>query len=583
MVDLRSAMSIACIALLAVFGSAQPSAPQRAGDPDRDRDGLSDFAEIHKHLTDPANADSDGDGRSDGDWEERREFAYTVRSVMRLLEPVSEEALTDDQQDGRVRRRTKEFVEIEVVHYPLNTSGQAVVADPNWRETVASRRDLAKYLAPTTCSNFDPAMAKALTKALTETGLDVARADDRALVEATAKWLLDNVRFQDGFTTFCFEFDGGKPRVARGLEARVEAELARCGISVEEQLQRELFAKGMFESKVRGSCTSSAILWCASLRAVGIPTRIVLHVPLVDASDPEELGWLASRLSHHRVRATAVRALTPLVQSWSSHTMVEVFVGGRWRLLNYGRLGQPSLDAGYFGLMTHVATLRDWADADAARTIGLRQCGSGPTNADPFGHRNPYSCIELADRFGEHARVENPATPDHSVLTIDRIVWWADRDSEIDMRLADATTAGHLLVHVAERFDGEGSNQYAEFFQTVDREFVLRASGHPDVRLHADRGWFFSSSSTLRDFYLRIPPEEVGKLAIAVPYTLVPLNASPGRRWAVAEGLTLTRTNADSPFERSKQRMERIDDPRRAGDQVFQPPTRPAWRNLRTP
>lgn len=35
---------------------------------DTDGDGLSDFQEIHKYLTDPAKNDTDGDGVPDGDW-----------------------------------------------------------------------------------------------------------------------------------------------------------------------------------------------------------------------------------------------------------------------------------------------------------------------------------------------------------------------------------------------------------------------------------------------------------------------------------------------------------------------------------
>lgn len=56
----------------AVYGATQD-------DPDRDGDGLSDFHETHKYGTDPAKADSDGDGVPDGDWLERREYEYTVQ------------------------------------------------------------------------------------------------------------------------------------------------------------------------------------------------------------------------------------------------------------------------------------------------------------------------------------------------------------------------------------------------------------------------------------------------------------------------------------------------------------------------
>ena len=85
-------------------------------DPDTDRDGISDFRETHKHFTDPLRADSDGDGTPDGDWAERREFAYTVRSVLRVLRPCGGEDLTDDYQDVRVLANNDRYTELEVFH-----------------------------------------------------------------------------------------------------------------------------------------------------------------------------------------------------------------------------------------------------------------------------------------------------------------------------------------------------------------------------------------------------------------------------------------------------------------------------------
>ena len=63
------------------------SAVAVASPQDRDGDGLSDFHEVHKYRTDPASADSDGDGVPDGDWFERREFTYVVRSVVQVMRP----------------------------------------------------------------------------------------------------------------------------------------------------------------------------------------------------------------------------------------------------------------------------------------------------------------------------------------------------------------------------------------------------------------------------------------------------------------------------------------------------------------
>ncbi|NIR10158.1 MAG: hypothetical protein GTN82_32460, partial [Candidatus Aminicenantes bacterium] len=65
---------------------------------DTDGDGLSDFQEIHKYLTDPTKKDSDGDGVPDGDWNERREYSYSVRTILQFMPPFNRAALNDDFQ-----------------------------------------------------------------------------------------------------------------------------------------------------------------------------------------------------------------------------------------------------------------------------------------------------------------------------------------------------------------------------------------------------------------------------------------------------------------------------------------------------
>ncbi len=518
-------------------------APQSAPrDPDGDGDGLSDFAERHKHFTDPAKKDSDGDGKQDGDRDERREYAYTVRSVVRLLPPVTDDALTDDQQDGRVLRRTREFVEIEVVHYPFNTARSAIAPDPQWRRTVAARADLKPFLKPGRFSSFDQAMAKELATLLAAGGTDPATADDVALVRACTRWLLEQTKYEDGFTTFCFDWSGGRPRVQPGLEQRVGEELARCGRKQDEQLSRELLADGMFRQRVHGSCTSSAILWTACLRAIGIPTRGVLHVPLIDASDPTERGWLATELQHKRVRKTVREALEPLAQSWSSHTMVEVFVGGRWRLLNYDALGQPNLDRNYFGLMTHVATFADWSDADAAGTIGLRQCGSGPRPADdPFGHANPYSCVELEERFGAHATIDNPDPEGPATPVIDGLAWSDDPSLPEFVRTAVADRPLPALLARC-----TGWNSFADVkTRTIDgdRRFFLEADGQPTLGLEVGTGgWSLTvGDQSVAWILLQLGPTDWNDLAAATPYRLRPRNEKQDLAWGVAGDLVIAR------------------------------------------
>ena len=529
-----------------LFASAQ------APDPDGDGDGLSDFHERHKYFTDPAAVDSDRDGLPDGDWAERREYAYTVRSIVQVAPPVTTDVLCDDYQDARILERAGEYVELEVIHYPLNTVASALTADPDWRRTAAA---LEAWTRPGLTANWDAELRAQLVAALRADGIDPDALDDKALVERASAWLLRHAKSHDGFSTFCSAFVDGVARIHPGLEESARQGVAEKGWSVEEQWQRELFAKGMFQAGVRGTCTSSAIYLNGCLRALGIPTRIVLAIPLVDSSDPNELAQL-ERLRHGEVRALVRDAIVPLGQGWSSHTFNEVFVGGRWRRLNYDRLGQNILDPNYFGLMTHVATFSDWADGNMAATWGLRQAQRAHT-ADAFGGGNPYSALYVDDRFGAHAEiVVAPAPEEFTQLTIDALLWFHERPAGIDMELDDPETAGHLLLRVVEGRPGAGAGQYRRFYEQADKKFQLFAAGQRTLLATAARGYWARPEDGWQHFYLRLEPGEFAHMAYDVPYTLQPCNGRFSRlaaqhecHWAVHEGVTITRRRAAAEAE----------------------------------
>ncbi len=527
-------LSLAVLLALGNPATAQPP------DPDADRDGLSDFHETHKYFTDPKSADSDKDGIPDGDWEERREFAYTVRSIVQVLPPVTEDVLSDDYQDARILEKTEDYIELEVIHYPLNTVAEAIAGNPNWRRDAARMKE---WVAPGLTANWDEEMRGEVVAALKKEGIDPEALDDKALVERASKWLLGHARSVDGFSTFCSWFPGGKAAIYPGMEESAERGKAGKGLTVEEQWQRELFAKGMFEKGVRGTCTSSAIYMNGCLRALGIPTRIVLCIPVVDASDEREVGLVRQGIHHPRVRRTALRALQGQEKSWTSHTFNEVFVGGRWRRLNYDRLGQDILDPNYLGLMTHVATFRDWADGEMAKTWGLRSGGKWK-GRDVFGGPNPYSAVALSDRFGPHAKIDRDSVAEAEEfkrLTIERVYWWDSPERTVEMRLDDPEKAGHLLMHVREGRPDEGTEQYETFYGKVGKGFVLRAEGRPDVRARATRGYWVAPAEGMQEFYLRIEPNEFPKMAPEVPYSLVPVEEHETYRWVVAEGARVVR------------------------------------------
>jgi len=335
-------------------------------DKDSDRDGLPDFQEIHKYFTDPGKVDSDGDGIRDGEGDERREYTYTVQCVMHIMPPFNEKAMNDDFQDARVLKKGKDHVEMEVILYPFNTCSEAIGADDEWRRRSAS---LKEFVKPGITTNWNSKMRKDLLAALEEDGIDVANGTDRQAAEEVSAWLMKRAEFEDSFTTFAVIFQGGRAKVAPGMREVVDAELRRQGRTLKEQWDRELFGRGMFYNRIRGTCTSSAIYLATSLKAVGLPTRTIVCFPVIDASDPSE-RTLAEGITNHRVREIVLDSAEERGNSWASHTFNEVYVDGRWRRLNYQKLGQNILDKQCLGLMVHVHTFVDHAKEFVLRAEG---------------------------------------------------------------------------------------------------------------------------------------------------------------------------------------------------------------------
>lgn len=413
--------------LLLAFALASLGQQADALGQDTDGDGLSDFHEIHKHRTDPRSADSDGDGVPDGDWHERREFSYVVRSIVEVTRPVTPEYLTDDFQDARVLAESEDRVQLEVLHYPYSTATDAL------EEIAASSASIApeereRWLAPGPTSDWDEELRAAILEGLAEDGIDTSNLEDPRTIEAIAGWLLHRAEFRDGGVAFASAYDEeGRPYIPEELEHRVHE-----GTPVPpEDFAREVSAKGMFHGRVRGSCTPSAIYLSGCLRAVGIPTRTVLCIPLIDAGDERERAMVEDRIDVPVVRR-AIRAGTRrLENSWASHTFNEVLIGGRWWRLDYDELGVGIMRRDRFGLMTHVATLHDWADARTARTIGRRQAlGLRDSVLDGA---NPYSALVVDDQVGEHSTLVIPE-PKKLAATIESLRWTDDPDLPPDVR-----------------------------------------------------------------------------------------------------------------------------------------------------
>jgi hypothetical protein len=508
-----------------------------AADPDADGDGLPDFQEVHKYRTDPRKKDTAGDGTPDGGWDARREHTYSVRALVRVMRPVNLATLNDDYQDARVLKATKDYVDLEVVTYPLNTNADGIRGNPTWRQDYAGMKE---YLAPGVTTNWDADMRAKLLADLQGAGIDPGRLTDKEVVEKVSRWLFETSRHKNMFCTYYVDFPGGKPAVLPGLEAAFDRDKGDKGWTADEQFAHELFGKEMFARKTYGTCTSAAVYQATVLRALGIPTRFILTIPVVDPCDEAQVGMAYKNLKHHRVRNDVFYGLDAVGHSFTAHTYLEVFVGGRWRRLNYKTLGQNVLDRNYLGLMVKVNTFNDLCEAGLAATWG-RRYALGRRDED-FRYSNPYRTLEVGDYFGRHAKIPNPPAGDKELhrITVSKAYWFYS--DEAPKELKESWPREHeatLFLHGEEWLTNHV--EYRVFLKRADRNFVLRAEGRPDVRATVTVGFYTSPASGLHEIAVTVPADEYAKMARGVAYTLHAVNANPDFRWKVRDGVTVTR------------------------------------------
>jgi hypothetical protein len=524
-------------------GVALAGPQAEVADPDSDGDGLSDFQEVHKYCTDPNKKDTAGKGVSDGQWDERREFTYSVRAVVRVMRPCNGKALNDDYQDVRVVNENKEYAELEVVVYPMNSNAETIKGNPNWKKDDAG---MAAYLAPGVTTNWDAAMRTNLLAELAKDHIAPDKLTDKEVVEQVTRWLFKRSKcLSRMFCTFYVGFPNGKAAVLPGLEKAFEKDKGDPAWTVQQEFEHELLGKEMFANKTYGTCTSTAVYETTVLRAVGIPTRMILCIPPADASDAAQVEMLEKGLTHNSVRRDIVQGVRAGGNNFNSHTFCEVFVDGRWRRLNFTTLGQNVIQSRYLGLMIKVHTFNDLSDANLAATWGTRYAKGSREGA--FTHSNPYCLLKVSDHFGKYASVPNPPAEEIELkqVTIEKAYWPESKDASPKVReLKSGAEPGgaRFYIHCREWLENAGDYlQYKLFMSRADKNFILRAKGHPDVPCHLSTASYTHRSQNLCELEVVIPPAEYAKMAKGVAYTLHPVNAAKGYVWKVNDGLAITR------------------------------------------
>jgi len=508
---------------------------------DSDKDGLSNYQERHKYFTDPAKQDSDGDGVPDGDWHERREYAYTIRSVLKVMRPCDTTVINDDYQDARVLSETKEYVELEVIHYPFNTNAESIGEQEKWREHSSK---LYPYLQPGLSTNWDEDMRKDLLTKLQADGIDLNILTDRKAVEMVSAWLLDRGKYRYMFGTYFVYFPQGKAAIYPGLEEAFRQEKGNTALPFSRHIQHEIYGKGMFYNKSYGTCTSTAIYLTTAMRAIGIPTRMILTIPCVDPSDPKQVQMIEDHISHNQVRHSLLKAMSKLQRGFVCHTFNEVYVDGRWRRLDYKTLGQNIFGKGTMGLFTHTHTFNDLSESGLTKTWGWRY-GKGERD-EVFRTSNPYRALELSDRFGIHLDLDNPTVEikEHKTITISKLYWRDSKDAPDIVRnneYVKSDGAGHLFIHGEEWFKGEHYTQYKDFMSKADQYFKLIADGYPSIHSKLSSLYITDETQELREIEIKIEAKEYERMQKGVPYRLVPNNSNEKYQWKVPENISITK------------------------------------------
>lgn len=503
---------------------------------DSDRDGLSDFQEKHKYFTDPNKADTDRDGILDSDWHERREYTYSVRVVMKVLKPVNMSVINDDYQDAQVLKQTDKYVELEIVCYPLNKIAASISATMEWKRKSSIARD---SLRPGLTTNWDDEMRNDMVAALRADKIDIASMIDVEVVKAVSSWLLKRGKYKYMFGTYFYDFPDGGVEILPGLEEAFRREKGNTDLPFDKHLQHELFGKGMYENKSYGTCTSTAIYLTTGLRAIGIPTRMIIAIPLVDGNDSQQIALVENGIRHPEVLEKILSALSG-TKGFSAHTFNEVFVCGRWHRLNYSKLG-ANIDS-TFGLIVHVNTFDDLSAANLARTWGWRY-GKGERD-DIFRTSNPYCTTEVADRVGIHAQMElpKPKPPWEEIgnIRILSMYWWHDLPRGDWRRRAtspwrDKSKDGHLLIHVDWSSGTQlNSGELAHVLTKLDRNvhLVNDKGERLPAQIRATSVWINPEGGA--ELEIVIPKEQYSRMPSGAEYTLVPFNPEDHFRWEVA-------------------------------------------------
>lgn len=353
---------------------------------DTDKDGLTDYEEYCKYRTDPTLADSDADGTPDAEWNERREYTYSIRTVLELKPPWNLEAMNDLFQDTRLiesKVRNSTYTKMEVVIYPYASP----VLLPTTYPYQLPSETFKKYIRPTTDLNYSTEMqaeVRGILSGSTHT-LDVLSKLHHEISHMKLTTPL--------YAPFVYtRKQQGKLVVDQQFFESVDQKVTES--EIEEALAVNYFGDSMFKRKQHGACISRARLSASMLRAAGIPARVSMAVPMIYYyKGTGEWKRLMKNLSNEEIAGSFSyeKPVVPHQAAIVGHSQVEVYLNNHWIRLGY-QINEGPLFAGTDKLFIKIIDAADFTEVDFTKTWSPAQ----------WVKERPYRTVELSDQTAKY-------------------------------------------------------------------------------------------------------------------------------------------------------------------------------------
>ncbi|MDE0686471.1 MAG: hypothetical protein OXI63_26390 [Candidatus Poribacteria bacterium] len=352
--------------------------------PDTDGDGLSDYEEYCKYRTDPTSADSDRDGISDADWNERREYTYSLRVVLDIKPPWSLASMNDLFQDARHLAHTQSnYEKVEVIVYPY---ASPMLLPTRYPSQIASK-SLKKYIQPTCDLNYSPEMQRAIKEILSNETHTLGVID--RLQQEVGQMKLTVPLYDPFIYTY---MNHGELIVDQEFFDSMDRKMTET--EIEEVLAVNYFGDSMFKRKQHGACISRARILATMLRAAGIPARVTMGVPLIYYyKGTGEWEHLIKNLNNEEVAGSFSyeRPSAPNEVGIVGHSQVEVYLNNHWIRLGY-QLNEGPIFAATDLVFIKIIDASDFASIDFTKTWAPRS----------WLKARPYRTVALSDQAAKY-------------------------------------------------------------------------------------------------------------------------------------------------------------------------------------